>query len=92
MILPPLSGSQTIDPVSQVRASLQAPVLASLTLGLWERSTADLVHVCPALSVVSNNPGHMLSELVAVEQIQADNWMERSTQVREGDSGDLKVP
>lgn len=58
---------------------------------LGEKHCRPFPCVCPALSVVSNSPGHMLSEFVAVEQVQADNWVEHSKQVREGDSRDLKV-
>lgn len=65
--------------------------MAFLTLRRWEGRTAGLFYVCQALNVVSNRPEHMLSELVVEEQVQADNWMECSTQVREGVSGDLKV-
>lgn len=69
----PLSGKQTIDPVSLVRLSKS---LASLPLPLWEGRTAGLFCVCVTLDVISNSPEHMPSELVVEERVQADNWME----------------
>lgn len=76
-----------VSPVPLSKHLVLGSSVWSLTLDLWERRTARLLHVHSALNAVSSSSEHKLNELGVEGQVQADNWMESSVLVRRGFSG-----